>query len=610
MPLTRSQKRTVDQPSVQQPAADEAAAAQEEPVVADVAAAAAEAAPPPVRRVTRSLSTKKRSAAAAAAPPLPPVAAVARPQRNKKARVSGGPIRSSYNLRSKQQQEQQTTVTPGTATRQVNFAGSPAESGTTDHDDTGNKNADQTTTAATLPAGVVDIFNNRPKARCSGLQKKQSKGTCYCPPASQADSIQILSSQHLADYGLEYCRYNELREKAQVSQLLERIKTASSSDASSHNNDTDSEDEGDDVLVDSDDDEDGPVRARRALTLERRQQRGGGGSGSSSTASTTLSPTRSVVDTEPLPRQPMITARMRKILVQWLSEVVVEYRLSDATFHLSISLLDQLLTMGPTQAEWAKHEDNLDDGYVTDDEEDQPWFVIQRKDFQAIGCACLWIAAKIEEVYPPRNERFVYIADYSFTSDKLSHLETRICKLLQYRFQRVTPFHFVGVNLRVSQACEAAACPHFLDHTVVKELTLYLVELSRASYVLSLRKPSLLAAAATYLARATLGIRAPANQAVEGGNEFWTKSLEHYTGYSVQDLTGTALRIHQWHLAAESSPSGANPVFTKYKTEAHLRVSLKTVPRVEDLGLETEMTHNGDVLIDENREVSVQKMAL
>jgi len=573
-----------------------------------VVAAAAAAVPP--RRVTRSLSTKKRSAAAAAAQQEPPVAQQG-PRTRKKARLSGGPIRS-YNLRSKQQQaEQQTTVTPATATRGQATAdlGSPAASSTAD-DDTGiNKNNGPTI----LPAGVVDIFTTRPKACCkSGPLKTKSQGTCYCPPASQAESIQILSSQHLTDYGLEYCRDIEGREKAQVAQLLGRIHVASDDAASSnnnHSNASDSEDDDDDELMDSDD-EDAPVRARRALAMERRRAGTTGGSASNNTTTKlTLSPTSSIVDTDPLPRQPLLSARMRKILVQWMSEVAVEYRLSDATYHLSISLLDQLLSMGPTAAEWQLFEDNDDGGYVTDDEEDQPWFMIQRKDFQAIGCACLWLAAKIEEVYPPRNERFVYIADYSFTADKLNHLETRICKLLQYRLQRVTPFHFVYVNLRASQACEAVACPHFLDHTVVKEVTLYLLELSRASYVLSLRKPSLLAAAAMYLARATLGIRAPADQAVEG-NEFWTKSLEYYTRYSVKDLTGTALRIHQWHLSAESSPTGVNPVFTKYKAEAHLRVSLKTVPRVEDLGLETEMTHNEDMLIDENKEVSVKKMAL
>jgi len=215
----------------------------------------------------------------------------------------------------------------------------------------------------------------------------------------------------------------------------------------------------------------------------------------------------------------------------------------------------------------------------------------------------------MEEVYPPRNEKFVYISDYSFTSDRFNHLESRICKFLEFRLQRVTPFHFVHIGLRASQACVAAACPHFLDHTVVKELTLYLLELSRASYGLSLRKPSLLAAACMYLARATLGMRAPTDQAVEG-NEFWTKTLQYYTGYRVQDLTGTALRIHQWHMAAENSSTGVTPAFSKYRGETHLRVSLKTVPRVEDLGLETDMTHNTDLEVGENQEIVVQTMAL
>jgi len=226
--------------------------------------------------------------------------------------------------------------------------------------------------------------------------------------------------------------------------------------------------------------------------------------------------------------------------------------------------------------------------------------------------ACLWIASKIEEIYPPRNDKFVYISDYSFSSEKLINLETRICSLLEFRLQRVTPFHFAHVNLRASQACAVAACPHFLDHSVVLEMTLYLLELSRASYVLSLRKPSLVAAACMYLARATLGLRAPPSHAAHESG-FWTQTLQYYTGYSVQDLTGTVLRIHQWHMAAESAPAGVTPAYNKYRTEAHLRVSLKTVLRVEDLGLastDAPYAYNTAIEVNENREVVVQNMAL
>ena len=143
-------------------------------------------------------------------------------------------------------------------------------------------------------------------------------------------------------------------------------------------------------------------------------------------------------------------------------------------------------------------------------------------------------------------------------------------------------------------------------------LTLYLLELSRSSCALSHRKPNLLAAACVYLARATLGLREslyqsrPVLQNITASGDagkrqnmhpknnrgaFWTKTLEYYTSYSVDDMTDTILQIHRLHTAAELSSTGKTPAFTKYKTDARFRVSLKTVVRVEDLGLVTTIRH-------------------
>jgi cyclin-A len=216
--------------------------------------------------------------------------------------------------------------------------------------------------------------------------------------------------------------------------------------------------------------------------------------------------------------------------------------------------------------------------------------------------ACMWIASKMEDMTPPRTEELVYISDHSFTSERLCFLETRICRELQFRLHRVTPFHFVHVYLRASQACASPSCHHFLDHAVMQQMTFYLLELSRSCYMISHRKPSLLAAACVYLARATLGLR---DKQPNGENVFWTKTLEYYTGYSVDGLKDTVLEIHRLQTAAEKNSShGVTPAFAKYKTEAYLRVSWKTVRRVEDLGLATTMKHE-DINVNEVHTVIV-----
>lgn len=209
----------------------------------------------------------------------------------------------------------------------------------------------------------------------------------------------------------------------------------------------------------------------------------------------------------------------------------------------------------------------------------------------------------MEDRSPPSVEDLVYISDYSFSSDKLRRLETRICNMLEFRLQRTTPFQFLQVNLRASQACPLANCHRYLDNSLLLNMTLYLLELSRSSYILSSSPPSILSAACVYLARATLGLRAKQHEAAVDEHGIWTKTLEFYTGYSVKDLTDTVLQIHRLQLGAELSDNGVAPAFLKYKKADTLFASLKTVLRVEDLGLATHMEHDDLAIAAEEHSV-------
>ena len=94
--------------------------------------------------------------------------------------------------------------------------------------------------------------------------------------------------------------------------------------------------------------------------------------------------------TQPLPRQPFVTPKMRSILINWMVEVSQEYNVSEDAFHLAVTLLDLMLLRGPTKQQ-------LEDDYDGSDSEDsdeevcisrsksRAWFLIRRADFQAIG---------------------------------------------------------------------------------------------------------------------------------------------------------------------------------------------------------------------------------
>lgn len=308
-----------------------------------------------------------------------------------------------------------------------------------------------------------------------------------------------------------------------------------------------------------------------------------------------------------LPNQPLLTRKMRRTLVNWLSEVAQEFKVSDSGYHLAVSILDAILAKGPTVQEYVKY--YCDDFTTVSDDAYGDKFLIHRKYFQAVGwyvlffsscfsclyrfvsnnvsitiilfSACVLIASKIEDKTPPRVENLVYISDYSFSTAKLIDLESTICEQLEFRLFLKTPVMFMDLNLRASQASEHHSCRHYRNPMLESTLK-YLLELSRSSYELSQRKPSLICAACTYLARATLGI-----------GEYWTSTLEYYTGYNKNDLTDTIVKVHLLHMAAEKSDRfGTTPAYTKYATDKLHRVSLKTVRRLEDLGLDVFETHD------------------
>lgn len=83
-----------------------------------------------------------------------------------------------------------------------------------------------------------------------------------------------------------------------------------------------------------------------------------------------------------------MTVEMRQILIDWLIDVHQSFNLKEQTLHLALSYLNQYSAI----AEISKH------------------------DYQLAGVACLWIASKYEEIYPPRMSHFVQVTDNSYSS--------------------------------------------------------------------------------------------------------------------------------------------------------------------------------------------------
>ena len=113
---------------------------------------------------------------------------------------------------------------------------------------------------------------------------------------------------------------------------------------------------------------------------------------------------------------------MRTILVDWLVEVAEEYRLHHETLFLCVDLIDKSLSK----------------------------FDVPRSQLQLLGCACMLLAAKYEEIWPPTVDDFVYISDNTYTREEVLKMEQTVLKELKFCITFPTMKHFLNRLIEAS----------------------------------------------------------------------------------------------------------------------------------------------------------------
>lgn len=160
-------------------------------------------------------------------------------------------------------------------------------------------------------------------------------------------------------------------------------------------------------------------------------------------------------------RQSDINGKMREILIDWLVEVHLKFKLLEETLFLTVNVIDRFLEQR----------------------------AVQRSRLQLVGCTAMLISAKYEEIYPPEVRDFIYISDNAYTRDEILAMESIMLNTLKF-------------NLTVPSALRFSE--HFLEtaHASTKTtfLTHYLMELALQNYKSLKFLPSIIAASACYLA--------------------------------------------------------------------------------------------------------------
>ncbi|KAM3919566.1 G1/S-specific cyclin-E1 [Leptodactylus fuscus] len=148
-----------------------------------------------------------------------------------------------------------------------------------------------------------------------------------------------------------------------------------------------------------------------------------------------------------LQRHPELGERMRSILLDWLTEVSEVYKLHRETLYLAQDFFDRFMA---TQENIVKNQ------------------------LQLIGITTLFIAAKLEEIYPPKLHQFAYITDGACTEDEIVNMELIIMKALNWRLSPLTAVFWLNVYLQVAYIRELQKflIPQYPQHMYLKTVQL------------------------------------------------------------------------------------------------------------------------------------------
>lgn len=221
------------------------------------------------------------------------------------------------------------------------------------------------------------------------------------------------------------------------------------------------------------------------------------------------------------------TPRMRKILIDWISDVQSSFNFLPETLYLSTAIIDQYLQLNPT---------------------------IGRDNLQLVGTTAMFIASKYEEIVIPLLSDFVYICDDFYTKAEILKMEKEMAKKLDFKFNIPLSIQFYRRCSKVGNATQESY-----------SLGKYILELSLLDHKMCCIKGSLKAAAAYCLAASII-------TDASDPSSVWTNTLIHYTCYTYPDLKKAILQMAV--LLKNAPDSKQQTARKKYSSSKCLNVSM------------------------------------
>ncbi|KAL7883848.1 hypothetical protein SRHO_G00015060 [Serrasalmus rhombeus] len=144
-----------------------------------------------------------------------------------------------------------------------------------------------------------------------------------------------------------------------------------------------------------------------------------------------------------LDRHPGLQPKMRAVLLDWLMEVCEAYVLHRQTFYLAQDFFDRFML---TQED------------------------VQKERLQLIGITALFIASKIEEIYPPKIAELAYVTDGACLEEEILQMELIMLKALNWDLCPETVVSWMKLYIQMASVYDFTnlLVPQFSQETYIQ----------------------------------------------------------------------------------------------------------------------------------------------
>jgi len=220
--------------------------------------------------------------------------------------------------------------------------------------------------------------------------------------------------------------------------------------------------------------------------------------------------------------------KMRAVLIDWLVEVQIQFKLLQETLFLTVNTIDRFMA-----AEGKS---------------------IPRSNLQLVGVAAMFLVSKIEEIYAPSISDFVYITDNAYSESQIRQMELRIIRALNFDLCQPISLNFLR---RYSKAGEVDVQQH---------------SLAKFSLEVCLLDCGLVGVPGSLLASASLCLSLLLLDGSFTLDNVWTNTLAFYSGYSRAAVLELVPKIAS-NLASLMKSNKLLAVKNKYKSTKFLKVA-------------------------------------